>query len=233
MTSVHLRWGAAPDPVPASPGSLAPSRARRVGVVLGALLAAGLVVVGIVSMGAQYTYGALQIPADSAGTPEPDGESRKLLAKLRKTVPKEAYVVIDRTNNRIWLRRGNEIEIEGICSAGSGHVLTDPTGKRTWTFDTPQGRFKVRQKTADPVWKKPDWAFIEEGKPVPRDPSERIEYGTLGEYALYLGDGYMIHGTLYERLLGRSVSHGCVRVGRDDLRVIYKAARVGTPVFIF
>ena len=28
----------------------------------------------------------------------------------------------------------------------------------------------------------------------------------------------MIHGTLYERLLGRAVSHGCIRVGRDDLR---------------
>jgi L,D-transpeptidase YbiS len=43
----------------------------------------------------------------------------------------------------------------------------------------------------------------------------------------------MIHGTLYERLLGRSVSHGCIRVGRDDLRKIYRAASVGTPIFIF
>ena len=43
----------------------------------------------------------------------------------------------------------------------------------------------------------------------------------------------MIHGTLYERLLGRSVSHGCIRVGRDDLRQVYRAASVGTPIFIF
>jgi L,D-transpeptidase YbiS len=43
----------------------------------------------------------------------------------------------------------------------------------------------------------------------------------------------MIHGTLYERLLGRSVSHGCIRVGREDLRNIYSAAALGTPIFIF
>jgi L,D-transpeptidase YbiS len=83
------------------------------------------------------------------------------------------------------------------------------------------------------VWRKPDWAFVEEGRPVPADPRERLEYGTLGEYALDLGDGYMIHGTLYEKLLGRSVSHGCVRLGRDALRQVYAATRVGSPVYVF
>lgn len=238
MRSVRIRWGGTDgvDPAPARslPSAGVPAvrpRWQRVLWILGAAVAAAALAAGTVIVLAAYTYRPLQVPEASAG--EPDKETRKLLAAIRKSTPKEPYVVIDRTNNRIWLREGDRVELEGICSAGSGHVLTDPSGKRTWTFDTPQGRFRVRQKTADPVWKKPDWAFIEEGKPVPKNPSERIEYGTLGEYALYLGDGYMIHGTLYERLLGRSVSHGCVRVGRDDLRVIYKATRVGTPVFIF
>ena len=83
------------------------------------------------------------------------------------------------------------------------------------------------------MWKKPDWAFVEEGKPIPRNPAERFEYGTLGEYALYLGQGYMIHGTLYERLLGRSVTHGCIRLGREDLRVVWKSTAIGTPVYIY
>jgi L,D-transpeptidase YbiS len=43
----------------------------------------------------------------------------------------------------------------------------------------------------------------------------------------------MIHGTLYERLLGRPITHGCIRVGRDDLRFIAAAVRPGTPVYIF
>jgi hypothetical protein len=82
----------------------------------------------------------------------------------------------------------------------------------------------VLSKLANPVWRKPDWAFVEEGEPIPKDPGDRLEYGSLGEYALYFGNGYMIHGTLYERLLGRPVSHGCVRLGRE-LRGCPRAAR--------
>ena len=84
-----------------------------------------------------------------------------------------------------------------------------------------------------PVWRKPDWAFVEESQPIPRNPADRLDYGTLGEYALYFGDGFMIHGTLYERLLGRAVSHGCIRVGRDNLRKVWANARIGTQIFIY
>ena len=71
------------------------------------------------------------------------------------------------------------------------------------------------------------------GEPIPKNPADRLDYGTLGEYALYFGDGFMIHGTLYERLLGRAVSHGCIRVGRDDLRKVWANARIGTQIFIY
>jgi L,D-transpeptidase YbiS len=102
-----------------------------------------------------------------------------------------------------------------------------------WVFDTPRGRFEVLSKLQNPVWRKPDWAFVEEGQPIPKDPADRLEYGSLGEYALYFGHGYMIHGTLYERLLGRPVSHGCVRLGREPLREVYRQAPLGTPVYIY
>jgi len=68
---------------------------------------------------------------------------------------------------------------------------------------------------------------------VTLDPADRLESGTLGEYALYFGNGFMIHGTLYERLLGRAVSHGCIRVGRDDLRKVWANARVGMHIYIY
>jgi L,D-transpeptidase YbiS len=38
---------------------------------------------------------------------------------------------------------------------------------------------------------------------------------------------------MYKRLLGRNVSHGCVRVGDEDLKVLYETAGIGTRVFIF
>jgi L,D-transpeptidase YbiS len=112
-------------------------------------------------------------------------------------------------------------------------VLETHDATRKWVFDTPRGVFKVRNRRENPVWTKPDWAFVEEGLPIPRRRSDRVETGVLGEYALDLEDGYMIHGTLYERLLGRPVSHGCVRLGKDDLRAVWKAAPIGTPVYIY
>jgi len=43
----------------------------------------------------------------------------------------------------------------------------------------------------------------------------------------------MIHGTLYERLLGRPVSHGCIRLGKEPLREVWRLAPIGTPVYIY
>jgi L,D-transpeptidase YbiS len=60
-----------------------------------------------------------------------------------------------------------------------------------------------------------------------------VEEGVLGDYALAFGNGYFIHGTLYKRLLGRNVTHGCIRVGDEDLETIYKLSRLGTKIYIF
>ena len=124
--------------------------------------------------------------------------------------------------------------VEALCSAGSGMVLKESGGKqRQWVFDTPRGSFEVLSRMENPVWRKPDWAFVEEGQPIPKNEADRYESGSLGEYALYFGNGFMIHGTLYERLLGRAVSHGCIRVGREDLRTVWATTKLGTRIFIY
>lgn len=167
----------------------------------------------------------------SAGDATPDPASPKALRSLGA---RGAYVVIDRTNNRLWLRNAEGVVFEAPVSTGSNTVLVESGGEgRTWTFETPRGRFPILRERARPVWVKPDWAFLEEGRAVPTSFAERVEKGALGEWALDLGDGYMIHGTLYERLIGRPVTHGCVRVGRDDLRRLVAAVGPGTPVYIF
>ncbi|MGE5198172.1 MAG: L,D-transpeptidase [Rhodospirillaceae bacterium] len=159
---------------------------------------------------------------------------RALSARLDALAPKGVYIVIDQTQNRLYLKRRNETLLQAVCSAGSGMVLRESGGKkREWVFDSPRGRFEVRSMLRNPVWRKPDWAFVEESEPIPTNPADRLDYGTLGEYALYFGNGFMIHGTLYERLLGRAVSHGCIRVGRDDLRKVWANARIGTQIYIY
>lgn len=152
--------------------------------------------------------------------------------KLNSLIPQKPYIVINTTINTFKLYKAGEIIREGNCSTGS-YVKLRSRENKEWIFKTPKGYRTIKYKTTKPVWKKPDWAFVEEGLPVPspNHPS-RFEYGVLGDYALYMGEGYMIHGTLYQRLLGLPVTHGCIRLGDEDLDIVYKNLGAGSAVFI-
>lgn len=241
----------APAPFERSAGRLEVRASRRTSIVVLLILLLGLVAVTIVvARGTGYVYGRSPAGAAAAIAEEPvpgdasaqtralgklRNQQNRIRAALQGKVPKGIFVVVDQTQNRIYLKKDDQTLLDAPCSAGSGMILKEAEGGkgRRWVFDTPRGLFKVRSRQENPVWKKPDWAFVEEGKPIPTNDEDRMDYGTLGEYSFQLGDGYMIHGTLYERLLGRSVTHGCIRVGRDDLRVLWKNVQVGTPVYIY
>ncbi len=57
--------------------------------------------------------------------------------------------------------------------------------------------------------------------------------GELGNYALDLGDGYLLHGTPHKDSIGRARTHGCIRLGDDDVAWLYEHVPVGTPVYIY
>jgi len=162
------------------------------------------------------------------------GDITRLDRKLAGFIPTQTYMVINTTDNRFVLYKSHKLVREGFCSSGSYTLLKTEDGEKEWIFKTPKGRFTIHGKTTDPVWRKPDWAFVEEGLPIPGegDPS-RWEYGVLGDYALSLGDGYLIHGTIYKRFLGMPVTHGCIRLNDDDLKAVYNALNIGSKVYIY
>jgi L,D-transpeptidase ErfK/SrfK len=158
----------------------------------------------------------------------------QLKAKLARAAPTGTYLIINTSKNKFYLKRGTRLLHSGDCSTGSYTVLHTRNKKEKWIFETPRGWFRVRQKIVDPVWRMPDWAFIEEGLAVPgNQDADRFERGVLGDYALDIGNGYLIHGTLYQRLLGLPVTHGCVRLGDRDLEIIYNAMYINSWVFIY
>ncbi|MFZ0281434.1 MAG: L,D-transpeptidase [Bacteroidales bacterium] len=144
-----------------------------------------------------------------------------------------SYIVINTVDNRFFLYRNKKMIREGFCSSGSYTMLTTQSEKK-WIFKTPKGKYWIQGKITSPVWRRPDWSFVEEGLPIPSgdDPS-RWEYGVLGDYAMSIGDGYLIHGTLYKRFLGMPVTHGCVRLNDEDLEAIYNTLSIGSKVYIF
>jgi L,D-transpeptidase ErfK/SrfK len=158
---------------------------------------------------------------------------RKLETATNRAYPGGPVIMVDTSQSKIRLMLGDKVIAEGTCSTGNGMELADSTGKRSWTFDTPRGYFRVLSKVENPVWYRPDWSFIEEGEPIPKDRSKRAEANVLGDYALAFGNGYFIHGTLYTRLLGANVTHGCIRVDDVMLKKLYAAAHAGTPIWIY
>lgn len=173
-------------------------------------------------------------PGSDRGASDDLGEQvAALKASLASRIPREPYIVVDTHKNMISYRSGDRTIHEALCSTGCDSVLAATDG-RVWRFATPTGTFRVKRKIKNPTWVKPDWAYIEEGKPIPKksDP-DRFDDTAMGSYALDFGNGYFIHGTLYRRLLGENITHGCVRVADEDLAPIFEKAKVGTLVLIF
>jgi len=145
----------------------------------------------------------------------------------------EIHLLVDTSRHRLFVKEGNRILHMATVSTGSGEILKDPRNpERVWTFETPKGTFSIQSKIDNPVWIRPDWAFIEQGNPIPEKMTDRLKPGVLGQYALGFGDGYFIHGALYSNLLGQAVTHGCIQVGRKDLEYVYGTVPLGAPLII-
>jgi lipoprotein-anchoring transpeptidase ErfK/SrfK len=205
---------------------------------IGAGVAAGALAIALAVFGGAYSRSALALeaPRDEAYADLSDLEHRleKVERRLTSYAPKrETYVVVDTHQNRLRVHKGGQLLREAVCSTGSGVRLRDPRNGREWIFDTPSGEVKIWRKRQHPVWIKPDWAFIEEGYEPPRGMRDRIDDYSLGDYALDMPDGYIIHGTVFKTLLGRRVTHGCIRLGDDDLKFVYDTVPVGARVFLF
>ncbi len=162
-------------------------------------------------------------------------EHRRLVAAVAEYEPSTPYVVINTQDNLLLLHDGDQVLRRAVCATGSGRKLEGDKPWHRWTFDTPKGRFAVLRKVADPIWIRPAWDFIEQAEEIPifAEDRRRFQYGVLGEYALYFLKDFMIHGTLFEVNLGKSITHGCVRLGSKDLRYFYQAVQVGWPVYIY
>jgi L,D-transpeptidase ErfK/SrfK len=209
-------------------------------IIAGLILMGGLVIEGVgyhilSSKSSRLAKGSVSdVSQDEATGKNLEDQNTKLVEKIKKLSPKGTYIVIDTAKNLLYLRKEDQVVRKAVVATGNGNVLAEPGGKkRSWTFDTPRGEFAVINKRKEPAWIKPDWAFIEEGEAVPKKLQDRIQEDVLGEYAMGFGNGFFIHGTLYTRLLGRNASHGCVRVGDEDLIAAYEASTVGTKIFIY
>ena len=114
---------------------------------------------------------------------------------------------------------------------GTHRVYTFPVGVGKDGWLTPQGETKIVRKKKGPSWTPPESIRKEDPTlpavipPGPNNP--------LGRYALYLGfPGYALHGTNRPSSIGKRVSHGCIRLYPEDIKVLFELVNPGTPVVI-
>jgi lipoprotein-anchoring transpeptidase ErfK/SrfK len=95
------------------------------------------------------------------------------------------------------------------------------------------GAVYVDGKYVEPAWEAPasirrDYSKLPEVIPggSPQNP--------MGVAALTLSGGgqYAIHGTNQPNLIGRFVSHGCIRMYNADISDLFSRVKVGTPVVV-
>lgn len=217
---------------------------RTLFLLITTILAGILILISTIFFGIpalqESTYIPSPVSADSTGIQQLKldqdtlkSEISALQSQLEKFTPKGAYIIVNTSDNHFFLYKDKELIRDGICSTGKNEKLVRDKGK-PYIFYTPSGVRTVESKQRNPVWAKPDWAFIEEGLPIPpKGDASRFEAGTLGAYKLVIGDGYMIHGTLYKRFMGLNVTHGCIRLLDEDLEAVYKTLGIGSKVYIF
>jgi L,D-transpeptidase YbiS len=154
----------------------------------------------------------------------------RLLDSLGIRTP-SLVIDVDHCRFRLYDARRRVLR-QGPCATGMDSTLHAPDG-RMWRFATPRGIRQVHNKSMNPVWQRPDWYYVEEGlsTPPPEDP-DRLVTGMLGEFALDVGQGYLVHGSPYQRGIGDRITHGCVRLADEDLRAVYRTLDIGDPVIL-
>lgn len=69
-------------------------------------------------------------------------------------------VIVSLQARRVWVVSGTrDTLLDAPVAIGSGKTLRTSTQK--WTFTTPRGVHTVLSKEEDPIWIRPDWAYVE------------------------------------------------------------------------
>jgi lipoprotein-anchoring transpeptidase ErfK/SrfK len=136
----------------------------------------------------------------------PNGTSGWVRAEALDLKPMRRTIVIDRSARVLTLREGKRVVLRTRVAVGAA------------AMETPLGTFYVTRK------------FKPTAPVLGAFALETSAYSKLSDWP---GGGIVgIHGTNQPWLLGRSVSHGCVRVANRAMLKLARLAPVGTPIRI-
>jgi L,D-transpeptidase ErfK/SrfK len=163
-------------------------------------------------------------PTIAPWTPEPGS---RVLLPLQFILPDTPHkgIILNLANMRLFYYPKQQ----------PGKVFTYPVGIGRQGWNTPMGLTSIVAKKANPSWVVPESIHQEhaqKGDSLPRVVAAGPD-NPLGLYAMRLGfPRYLIHGTNKPYGIGMQISHGCVQLYPEDIKVLFKKASVGMPVRI-
>jgi hypothetical protein len=183
-----------------------------------------------------FAAAACAVLSACSATPPAQGPAPEVSAPdtvAAGVLTERTYVVVDVEHNELRVMDGPRVMWRAPVGTGTGFRLRSRGSGRQWQFNTPSGTMHVQFKQLNPPWFRPDWWYLENHLPVPSpDSPARREEGGLGAAGVFLGDELAIHGTDKPELLGRRVSHGCIRLSNANAVRLFHNVQIGTPVMI-
>ena len=162
----------------------------------------------------QYVLAVSQVD-DDAGQPawyrivvpgRPNGRLGWIPAAAAAIEPVGRFVYIDRSARRLELWDRERLLLRTTVAVGAKGM------------ETPTGLFYVQ------------WKFVPTAEILGAFAFETSAYSKLSDWP---GGGVVgVHGTYWPWLLGKAVSHGCVRVHNRDILKLRSLVQVGTPIRI-
>jgi lipoprotein-anchoring transpeptidase ErfK/SrfK len=161
----------------------------------------------------------------SCGVAGPSPDHRAEVAPDAHTSPKDGmltHLVLRLRERRLYLMDGDP--------GTPAESFPIAIGKEGW--ETPPGQYKVEEMVEYPEFLKIDDVDpLRVIKRIPPGPTNPLGERWIG---FAHGDGWTlgIHGTPNPELLGRAVSHGCIRMRNADVIRVYDRVQLGTTVIV-
>jgi hypothetical protein len=152
--------------------------------------------------------------------------------RLKAMEAKGMHLAISTEDATLSLRHGSVTLREVPVAIGGDSIVQAPDG-RTWRFVRALGERHIREKVVGATYTIPEWVYISRGERVPSE-QQRALRGGLGQYRIRLDDGTEIYSRPGDGPFSEGVKPAAFMVERDaDLRAIFDAIRVDTPVYIY
>ena len=127
---------------------------------------------------------------------------------------REVRLVVKRNQRRVDVYQGEQLLTSYRIAVG----------KKGW--ETPLGNFRVFNMETNPTFKS-----FKTGKIIPPGADNPLGVRWIGIWT----DGKTqlgFHGTDQEELIGKAVSHGCIRMHNKDVIALYQLVQIGTLVTV-